>query len=58
MGDLQPLDRYRRVPTPRVPPQLKVDVSPLQWEVWQECLAPHSDEKFIDYIISGIRAER
>ena len=38
-----------------MPTQLKVDVSPLQWEVWQECLAPHSDEQFIDYIVSGIR---
>ena len=53
--DLQHLDRCRQVPPPQVPTQLKVDVSPLRWEVWQECLAPHSDEQFSEYIVRGIR---
>ena len=52
IDDLQRLDQCRRVSPPRAPTQLKVDVSPLQWEV---CLAPHSDEQFIEYIVSGIR---
>ena len=54
INDLQHLDWCRRVPPAQVPTQLKVDVSPLRWEVWQECLAPHSDEHF-EYIVSEIR---
>ena len=43
IDDLQHLDRCRQVPPPQVPTQLKVDVSPLRWEVWQECLSVGSE---------------
>ena len=55
MAELHRLDQCRRRPPHPVPQQLKAEVSPLSWEVWQECLAPHADEHFSDYIVRGIR---
>ena len=55
MAELRRLDQCRRWPPHPVPQQLKAEVSPLSWEVWQECLAPHVDKHFTEYIISGIR---
>lgn len=49
------LDRCRKVPPPKVSPALKGVVSPLNWEIWQECLAPHPDRDYVDYLITGMR---
>ena len=55
MADLHRLDQCRRRPPLPLPQQLIAEVSPLSWEVWQECLTPHVEERFSEYIIRGIR---
>ena len=55
MADLHRLDQCRCRPPLPVPQQLMAEVSPLSWEVWQECLTPHAEERFSEYIVRGIR---
>ena len=55
MEDLLALDQCRRIPAHKVSPALKGLSSPLDWEVWQDCLAAHPDRRYVDYVISGLR---
>jgi len=55
MDDLLAIDRCRAELPKSIPRALTGRSTPLEWQVWASFLASHPDQRFANYIISGIK---
>ena len=55
MDDLLQLERCRSTTPSRLPPQMEMVSTPLDWREWDRSLASHPDQRFRSYVVNGIR---